>query len=290
MTAFHIVTDSSARLSLPNSPRASISYADSVTLLANRIEINGQIYREDLDISNEELLKLVAQQSILPRIHPPNREDFLSLYMRLADQHKAILSLHPSQHLSDSWRNARQAAQQLAGTSCPIVVIDSGTLCVGLGILVRYAAQIAQTEHNLERLVQRIRGAAERIYSLYVVDSLEFLEYNQLLSPSRAILGTILGIKPLLSLEDGLLQVIEKVRTRTQAVERLLEFIVEFAELDEAFIVQPRPQLGETARLLQDRLATDAPQRQFPHTLYSTSLARWIGTEALGVVVLESEL
>jgi fatty acid-binding protein DegV len=83
--------------------------------------------------------------------------------------------------------------------------------------------------------------------------------------------------------------VVEKVRTRAQAVERLVEFLVEFANLDEAFIVQPRPHLGETGRLLQDRLATDAPQRQFPHTLYGAALARWIGTEALGVVVLESD-
>ena len=286
--AFHIVTDSSARLALPHSAKPTQSHATSLTILANRVEINDQIYREDIDIGREDLFKLIAQQSIPPKIHPPSSEDFLNLYMHLANKHEAIISLHPSEALLASGNNARLAAQQLAGTSCPIVVMDSGTICVGLGILVRYAVQLAQKEANLDRFIQQIRSASERIYSLYVVDSLEFLEYNQIVSPSRAILGTMLGIKPLLSLEEGRLQVVEKVRTRAQAVERLVEFLVEFVDLDEAFIVQPRPQPSEMSRLLQDRLATDAPQRQLFYTLYGATLASWIGTDALGVVVLES--
>ncbi|MCS6836078.1 MAG: DegV family EDD domain-containing protein [Anaerolineae bacterium] len=289
MVAFHIVTDSSARLALPYSARTVQPQAASLTILANRIEVNGQTYREDIDITSEDLLKLIAQQSVPPKIHPPTSEDFLNLYMHLAKKHEAIISLHPSYQLSASSYNARQAAQQLAGTSCPIVVMDSGTLCVGLGILVRYAVQLAQNESHLDRFVQQVRGASERVYSLYIVDSLEFLEYNRIVSPSRAILGTILGIKPLVSLEQGHLQVVEKVRTRAQAVDRLVEFLVEFVDLEEAFIVQPRPHLSETARLLQDRLATDVPQRQFPYTLYGATLARWIGTDALGVVVLERD-
>ena len=286
--AFHIVTDSSASLALPPSAKPTQSHATSLTILANRVEINDQIYREDIDIGREDLFKLIAQQSIPPKIHPPSSEDFLNLYMHLANKHEAIISLHPSEALLASGNNARLAAQQLAGTSCPIVVMDSGTICVGLGILVRYAVQLAQKEANLDRFIQQIRSASERIYSLYVVDSLEFLEYNQIVSPSRAILGTMLGIKPLLSLEEGRLQVVEKVRTRAQAVERLVEFLVEFVDLDEAFIVQPRPQPSEMSRLLQDRLATDAPQRQLFYTLYGATLASWIGTDALGVVVLES--
>jgi fatty acid-binding protein DegV len=82
----------------------------------------------------------------------------------------------------------------------------------------------------------------------------------------------------------------EKVRTRVQAIERLVEFAVEFTEIDDAVIVQHKPFLSEQTRMLQDRLTIEFPGRVFPHALYGPSLAALIGVDAMGLVVLEREL
>lgn len=284
MPKFHIVTDSSARLQQSKSAPLS-----SLSILANHIEVAGRRYVEDVEISAEELMRLIGMQSIPPKIHPPTIESYTDAFSQLSQSCEGIISIHPSRELSRSWHNARQAAQQLSGLSCPITVIDSRSLCAGQGMLVRLAAQSALTELDYERLVQKVRGAVERIYCLYFVESLEFLEYNKIVTPSRAILGTMLGIKPFLSIEEGQLLVTEKVRTRSQAIERLMEFLVEFVELDEALILHSRLHLNDAVRSLQDRLTLEMPQRQFQSAAYGASLAAWLGTEALGVVVMESE-
>ena len=82
---------------------------------------------------------------------------------------------------------------------------------------------------------------------------------------------------------------VEKVRTRMQAVDQLFEFVVEFSELEDIVILQPRSQLTEQARMLQDRLAVEFPGRYFPYSVYNPSLAALLGTDAVGVVVLENE-
>jgi fatty acid-binding protein DegV len=100
----------------------------------------------------------------------------------------------------------------------------------------------------------------------------------------------MLQIKPFLAMEEGHLRPMEKVRTRVQAVERLVEFAVEFTEIEEAVILQPKAHVTEQTRMLQDRLAVEFPGRHFPHALYGPSLAALIGPDATGLVVLESEI
>ncbi|HEX2620285.1 MAG TPA: DegV family protein, partial [Phototrophicaceae bacterium] len=97
------------------------------------------------------------------------------------------------------------------------------------------------------------------------------------------------GVKPLLSIEEGRLMPIEKVRTRLQAVERIVEFVTEFDGIRKAVILQHRPAISEQTRMLQDRLSVDVPNREFPYSVYSPSLAALIGADASGLVLLEDE-
>jgi DegV family protein with EDD domain len=188
-----------------------------------------------------------------------------------------------------SWHNARRAAQQLSG-DCEIALVDSQTLCVGQGILVKYAAELLPTDEPFEAIVRKVRGAVDRIYGVYYVENVNFLIQNKLLAPSHGILSSMLGVKPFLAVEDGRLMAIEKVRTRSQAIERVAEFVVEFEEILEAVIIQPRLGLSETTRMLQDRLAVEFPDREFQHSLYAASLAALIGADANGFVLLEDEI
>jgi DegV family protein with EDD domain len=174
--------------------------------------------------------------------------------------------------------------------NCEIVVIDSQTLCAAQAMLVRVAAKASQTEATVDQVVRLVRGAVDRVYSIYYIDTLDYLLQNRIMSRPHAILGTMLGIKPFLTLEEGELVPIEKVRTRTQAIERLVEFAVEFADVEEIAILQHKPRLSEQTHQLQDRLSAEFPGRHFPYATYSPSLAALIGTDATGVVILESEV
>ncbi len=277
MPTVHIVTDSSAQFVRP--------MPANVTVCANTITIDGRSYREGIDLAGDEALRLIARQPYAPLVQPPSITDYADAYMRAARHADAIISLHPSRELSESWQNANIAAQQVAGAS-RIFVIDSRTLSAALGLLVEIAAQADAVPDEIVRMV---RGAIERVYTVFYVESTDYLMQNRIITPSHSILGGLLNVKPVLTIEDGHLVAMEKVRTRTQAIERLVEFAIEFIAFDTALIMQPRSAVTEPTRALQERLALEFPDRTFPYGIYNASLAALIGVDALGLVVLERE-
>ncbi len=283
MPRIQIVTDSGARFSNPRLVRHF-----PVTIIPNIIEIGGKRYQEDIDISTEEAFRLISQLEAPPKVIPPSENDYAELFARLSHFCDAVISIHPSRELSDSWRNGRLAAQQVNG-NCEIAVIDSQSLCAGQGMLIRVAARAAQEHKTAEDVIQTVRQAVNRIYSVYCIENVNFLRANGFIKPSHAILSQYLDIKPVVSLEDGEIIVIEKVRTRAEVIERLVEFLVEFIELEDAVVLQDKKHISEETRIMQDRLALEFPGQHFPFTMYSATMASYLGTEATGVAVLEKE-
>lgn len=274
----HIVTDSSAHGQIPA----------SVTVVPHTINVQGKAYREGIDLSAEEALRMFSHQPYAPTIHVPTQAEYLAVYDRLAHEYDAILSIHASRDILTSWQNARAAALQVEGR-CEITVIDSRTISAAQGMLVRLAARILPDAATLEDVVRELRGAIDRLYSVYYVEATDYLMQNHIMTPSHSILGMMLNLKPVLTVEDGKLVPMEKVRTRIQAIERLVEFAVEFTAVDDALIVQHRPGMTDQTRMLNDRLSAEFPDRRFPSTMYGASLAALIGSDATGLVILESE-
>lgn len=284
MARIHIVTDSGARF---GNPRILQEYP--ITVVPYKIKIGDHIYREDIDLSGENAIQLTQSRRTPPQLIAPSEEEYARMYATLSQQCEYILSIHTSRELTESWQHARRAAQRLSNT-CPIVVIDSKSICAGQGMLVHLAAQHLSKEEDFDDLVQNVRDAVDRIYSTYFVNTLDYLHHNGLLSHSHAILGTMLKIKPIISMEEGQLIVTAKVRSQPQSIDHLVDFLTEFDDLDDAMIVQNRMLITEQARLLQDRLSLEFPGRHFPYTMYGMNLASILGGDATGVVVLESHI
>ena len=283
MPRIHIVTDSGARFSNPRLVRHF-----PVTILPNIIEIAGKRYKEDEDIDAEGAFRLIRDLQHPPKVTPPSEKDFAELYVRLSHYCDAVISIHPSRELSESWQNGRLAAQQVSG-KCEIAVVDSGSLCAGQGMLIRVAARAIQELETVDDVIHAVRQAVNRIYSVYCVSDLRFLRANGFMKASHAILSSHLNIMPFVSLEDGNIIVIEKVRSRAEVIDRLVEFLVEFNELEDAVVLQDQKQISEETRVMQDQLALEFPGQHFPFTMYSATMATYLGTAATGVAVLEKD-
>ena len=283
MPRIHIVTDSGARFSNPRLVRHF-----PVTILPNIIEIAGKRYKEDEDIDAEGAFRLIRDLQHPPKVSPPSEKDFAELYVRLSHYCDAVISIHPSRELSESWQNGRLAAQQVSG-KCEIAVVDSGSLCAGQGMLIRVAARAIQELETVDDVIHAVRQAVNRIYSVYCVRDLRFLRANGFMKASHAILSSHLNIMPFVSLEDGNIIVIEKVRSRAEVIDRLVEFLVEFNELEDAVVLQDQKQISEETRVMQDQLALEFPGQHFPFTMYSATMATYLGTAATGVAVLEKD-
>jgi DegV family protein with EDD domain len=284
MVDIRIVTDSTAHF-----PNPHLAQQYDIAVVPNTIQIGGRVYKEGVDLSAEDAMRLCTHDQMIPIVTPPDETAFVEVYRQIGGSCDAIISIHPSRKIFPSWDQARAAAGQLSG-QCEIVVIDSQTVSAGQAMLARAAAQAAQTEATLDDAVRKIRGAIDRIYSVYYIDAMNSLLQNNIMSRSHVILGSMLGVKPFLTIEEGALRPIEKVRTRSQAVERLIEFVTEFTDIEDVVILQNKPYASEQTRILQDRLAVEFPGRHFPYILYGPSLTGLLGTEVTGIVLLESEM
>jgi DegV family protein with EDD domain len=284
MQNVHIVTDSCA-----NFANQHFLHHHPVTVVPNRISIAGKTYREGVDLGSEEALRLIRGQTYAPLVTSPSVTDYVEIYNRLARSNDAVVSIHASRELYPSWQNAKTAARQLAGR-CQIEVVDSQMVCAAQGMLVKVAARAIQEHNSLDDIVRAVRGAVERTFSIYYVETVAYLLQNKIMTVSHSILGTMLGIKPFLSMEHGHIILVEKVRTRAQAVDRLVEFVVEFTDVEDVVLLQNKPHMSEQTRMLQDRLAVEFPGQYFPFAMYGPSMAAMIGADATGVVVLEKEI
>ena len=281
MGKVRIVTDSSAHF-----PNPEIVERYNIEIVPLTIQLGAQTFREGIDIDADGFFRLASRDRPSASLTAPPVDVFADLYKRLNRETDQILSLHMSRQMSQTWDNARIASKTLLGR-CEIVALDSMTTSVGLALLVEIAAQSAEAGMDLDEIVRTIRALLPHVYSVFYVDTLDYLRHNGLISEAQSILGAMLDIKPFLTIEDGELIPMEKVRTQTQAIDKLVEFVAEFSVLERLVILQNSPYSTDRTRQLQDRLAIEFPGRHFPVMMYGPSLAALIGPDGTGVVVQE---
>jgi DegV family protein with EDD domain len=236
----------------------------------------------------KQLDSVFSSRDKLPVAEPPSQETFAQIYAQLRDETDQILSIHTSSLIMPVIDNAYAASQRFLGR-CDIQVIDSQSISVGLGFLVQAAAEAAAKGNDFDDLVRIVRGMIPRLYAIFSVDDLAYLEHNRMVSRSQAILGNMLGIIALLTIEEGKIIPMEKVRTRTRSIEKMVEFASEFASVDQIAILHNSMRSLDECRTLKDRL--HALYRGIPISIseYGPSVATYIGPKSVGVVVLESE-
>ncbi len=278
-----IVTDSSAQFTDPTVVRRH-----NITVLPLEIQLGSTIYREGVDIDADDYFQRLAETNAMPALLPPGVERFAETYAKLNRETDQILSIHLSRAMHTTWQNAKAATQTLLGR-CEITVLDSQTTSVGLALLIEAAAKCAEQGASLDDVVRTVRKLIPRIYAIFYVESLDYLYRGGLVSESQAILGGMLGVKPFLTIEEGELITMEKVRTRPQAIDKLVEFVTEFSGVEHLIILQNTPYVTEQTRMLQDRLAFEFEERPFPVAVYNPSLATFIGPDATGIMVFEGD-
>jgi fatty acid kinase fatty acid binding subunit len=184
----------------------------------------------------------------------PSIGDFVSVYDPLLDQGGEIVSIHLSAGISGTYEAAAQARDQLAAAGKDgerIRIFDSRSACGGMGLLILAGAAAAAAGAGGEEVLARVREAREGLKMWFAIDTLEYLRRGGRIGLARAWLGSALKIKPILTLEEEITPV-ERVRTRSRAIERLRDYARQRHESNaDAWVVQ-HIQDPETAAELAD--------------------------------------
>ncbi|MGB8647904.1 MAG: DegV family protein [Anaerolineae bacterium] len=279
MSQVHVITDSSADLP------PEVTQALGITVLPVNIHFGNKVYRDGVDINAQEFFEWLGRNGMPPpSTTPPPASLFESTFANLMKETDQIIAIHASSKLSPTYARAQRAATPLLGRA-KIAVIDSQLVSVGLGTLVTAAANAAEAGASVEELVRLVRGMIPRIYLAFFSETLDYLERGGRIRKAQAILGGMLNIKPLLILEDGDIVALEKVRTRSKAIEKLVEFIVEFTHIEKMTILHSTT--PEDVNLLIEQVNLALPNLDMKVDLYGPALGTHLGPGALGVVVYE---
>ncbi|HEU4463854.1 MAG TPA: DegV family protein [Gemmatimonadota bacterium] len=188
------------------------------------LEIDGAPYREGADLSAAEFYRLLQEAGSPPGTLPPEVEEFASVYERLLAENQSVLSIHLSGELSRTVERAREAASRL-GAADRIAVLDSrlagaalGLLCLEADARLSRGDSLAETLEGLERIIGGIRV----YFSVY---SLDFLYLGGRLDRIGVAGSRVAEDRPILSLEDGKLVLVERVIGETTRVDRMIELV-----------------------------------------------------------------
>jgi DegV family protein with EDD domain len=207
---------------------------------------------------------------------------------RLGRETGEVLVIPSSGSLTGALTQAQRAARGFLGR-CRIQLMDSMSISWGLGLLVRSAAEAAAKGYPLDAIVRRVRGMLPHIYLIFAVERLDYLERGGRLGPAQALLGSMLKINPILLVEDGEIVPVEKVRTRTLALEKLADFVAEFASIQQVVLLKSPLEGGDGAKLaeLRELLSMALLDQSFETVEYDPVLACHLGPDAIGIVVYE---
>lgn len=281
MTNVRIITDSNAYLP------ADFLERYPVEVIPHRLKIGGSFFEEDADFPVDEFFEKLADARranprVVPEVQAPPINTFLDQFQNGGTEQ--IVAIHMSRQLSPMWEQARKAAEMLKGRYT-IRVIDSQTTSFGLGLLVRKAAEAAASGAALNEIARIVNASVPHMYVTIFTESLSYLERSARLSASQSLLGAMLGIKAMLMMEDGWLVTQEKVQTREEVVEKLREFVSEFASIREIGVFHQGYEGIRTD--LIGRLRESLPKAPIHKVDYPPSLASYIGPNTVGVVVYE---
>ena len=279
--AVRIVTDSTADMPLES------AHALGISVVPLSVVFGEEVFREGVDISHDLFYDKLAHGKVLPTTSAPSVGDFLAVYEPLLKETDEIVSVHLSSKLSATYNNACQAAQILADRGARIEVMDSQVVSLGLSFATMAAARVAREDGDIDRIKAVVDSTIQRIRIYILLDTLEYVRRGGRIGRARAFLGTMLRVKPLLSLRDGEVHPQERVRTKARALDRLFQIATSYPNIREVAIgYSTNPQ---DAHDFEQRLAAVMPHVNIWVARFGPVIGTHGGPGVLGLGLLEGE-
>lgn len=258
----------------------------SITAVPINIQFGTETYLDGVTIDRPSFYRKIEEMGILPKTSQPSAGQFEEHYRRLADAGATdIISLCVTAKLSGTYQSAEMAKEMVADRVL-VHPFDSASGSAGLGFMALEAARMAEASEGVTEILARMEVIRSRINYLLTLKDLRFAHMSGRVGKLQSSLVSLLNIKPIVLMEDGLLDVTEKVRTQGKAIGRMIEMAVErvgtSAPVNLAAIHAEVPEMGQ--RLLEQAKVMFDCKETFLSDL-ALSLAVQFGPGTLGLAV-----
>lgn len=279
--AVRIVTDSSADLP------SDLAQRWNITVIPCYVVIGDQSHRDGVDISPEDFYQGLVSNSQLPTTAQPSAADFQAMYQALLDQGHDIVSIHISRKLSGTLNSAEQARAALGDAAANrIEIIDSQLASIPLGLVALSAGQLAAGSDSHRQVAAQVNRDLPLTHGYFVLDTLTFLQKGGRIGKAQAFVGSVLNVKPILTIRDGEAHPVERPRNRDRALRRLVDLVQQLAPVKQLAVIYSTEK--DQAEALKIKLSGSLPPETMVVTRFGPTLGTYIGPKALGVALTQA--
>jgi DegV family protein with EDD domain len=257
-----------------------------VSVVPLYVRFGEEMYRDRVDISSQDFYRRLVNEPKLPSTTQPTPNDFAEVYKKLAQETDEILVIVVSSKLSGTYQSAMQAKEMVKG-KCRIEVVDSQQVAMGMGLIVISAVKAAKEGADLTRLADMARKAISRTHLIAYFDTLKYLAKGGRIGKAQGLLGSVLSVKPILTVRDGEMAPLTRVRSLTAGLDYLYSVAASYSKI-EALALEHATTPADADKLVE-RLDKIFPKTQIYRSVISPVIGTYSGPNALALTVLEAE-
>ncbi|MCK5764192.1 MAG: DegV family protein [Clostridiales bacterium] len=216
-----IITDSTSYI--PESLRKEFD----ISIVSLSVVFKDEVFRE-VEISNEDFYKKLKESEEMPTSSQPSTEEFYNIFEQNIIEKQDLIGVFISSEMSGTFSTAHLAKNMIIEKypDAKIELLDSRSNCMQLGYAVLTASRLAKEGKSFSDVIEGIKDNIKRSKFVFVPDTLEYLRKGGRIGSASALLGSILQIKPILTVIDGKTDVLGKVRTKKRAIEKMVDVLI----------------------------------------------------------------
>lgn len=219
MSKVRIVTDSTADIPVELIKELNIE------IVPLKVIFGEESYKDWVELKPADFFTKLKSSDKLPTTSQPSPVEFYEVYNRLNQAGYSILSVHISSDLSGTFQSANLGKEMVPGAD--IEISDSRLVSMALGLIVIEAARAAKAGKSKEEIIELIEELKNKIKLYIVVDTLEYLQKGGRIGKASSMLGALLNIKPIITISEGIVTPVTKIRSKGKAIEKVLEMMKE---------------------------------------------------------------
>ncbi|MDP6647139.1 MAG: DegV family protein [Dehalococcoidales bacterium] len=275
-----IITDSTSDITNEITPELGITVVPLTVIFGH------ETFLDRVTITTDEFYHRLIYGTVWPTTTQPTPKAFADIYDNLATETEEILVITLSAKLSGTYQSA-VSAKSLVTKPCRVEVIDAQKVAMGLGLIVISAAKAAQNGATLDELVTLVQGAITRSHLIAYFDTLKYLAKGGRIGKAQGMLGSLLSIKPILTVKDGEVHPLTRVRSLSAGMDYIYNFVASFPQIESVAVEHTTT--GDEANKLVECLSSLCPKEHIYQSPVSPVIGTHSGPGALAITVLEAE-
>ena len=279
--AIKVVTDSTS--DLPADVAASLG----IEVVPLNVHFGSDVYKDRVNLMPDTFYDKLINGDVLPTTSQPSVGEFIDVYERLGSDADGIVSVHISEKLSGTMNSARLASQQ-ANADCPIEVVDTFQVSMGVGICAMEAAEVANSGGDMNQVLLAARNAVTRSQCFFMLETLEFLQKGGRIGKAQALIGNLLKIRPMLMLQEGEVHPLGRERTRRKGIAKLVDTVEELAPIS-GLAVMYSTGLDEAQTLAQNVSKFMIEGREPMMLQIGPVIGTYAGPDTLGIALISAK-